>query len=325
MRRREFVTLLVAAAAWPVAAAGQPKTQTIGFLHAASAAPFAKMLAAFKEGLHEAGFIDGHNVVIEYRWAEGNYDRLQPLAEELVRRPVNVIVAVGGSPSAVAARSATATIPILFNTGLDPVRLGWVTSLNRPGGNATGVTQLNVSLAAKRLELLHELLPAATRAAMLVNPANPSTEPEMRETSEAARLLDIQVQFLNATSEREIDNVLAHVSTRNSDGLLLSADLFFFNRRSQLAEIARRNSLPAVYAYREFTEVGGLLSYGGSNAQSYRQLGIYAGRILKGEKPADLPVVQPTKFELVLNLKTAKALGLEVPATLLARADEVIE
>ena len=239
MRRRDFITLLSGAAAWPLAARAQQPT--IGFLHSASAAPFAKMLAAFKEGLHEAGFVDGHNVVIEYRWAEGNYDRLQPLAQELVRRPVNVIVAVGGTPSAVAARAATATIPILFNTGVDPVRLGWVTSLNRPGGNATGVTQINVLLAAKRLELLRELLPAATRAAMLVNLTNPSTEFEMQETSKAARLLDVQVQFLNATSEREIDNVLAPLSTRNSDGLLLSADLFFFNRRSQLTEIARRN------------------------------------------------------------------------------------
>jgi putative tryptophan/tyrosine transport system substrate-binding protein len=281
-------------------------------------------LAAFYQGLSETGYAEGQNLVIEYRWAEGRYDRLPGLAADLVTRKVDVIVAAGGTPAARAAKSATSTIPIIFNSA-DPVGAGLVASFARPGGNLTGVSLLTIELMAKRLELLSELVPQARVIALLVNPTNPITERITSDVQEAAHTKGVQLLILKASSESEIDAAFASLVQQHADALVVSTDPFFGSRREQLVALALRHAVPAIYEWREFAAAGGLISYGPSLMAAVRQVGIYAGKILKGEKPADLPVQQPTRFELVINLKTAKALGLTVPQTLLARADEVIE
>jgi putative ABC transport system substrate-binding protein len=327
MRRREFVTLLGGAATWPLAArAQQPAMPVIGFLGGESPDLWANYIRAFQQGLRETSYVEGHNVAIEYRWAEGRSDRLPALAAELVRRQVTVIAAPGSTPAALAAKAATATIPIVFVIGADPVGIGLVASLARPGGNVTGVVTLNVEIAQKRLELLHELFPTATSFALVVNPTNPAlAEPVARDLQAAARMLRVTLHVLHASSDPELDAVFATATQLRTAGLVIGPDFFFNGRIEQLAVLAVRHALPAVYQWREFTAAGGLLSYGGSVTDVYRQAGVYTGRILKGQKPADLPVQQTTKVELFINLKTAKALGLTVPTALLVRADEVIE
>jgi ABC-type uncharacterized transport system substrate-binding protein len=326
MNRREFITLVGgAAAAWPLAAgAQQPAMPVIGFLNGGSPGPYAPYVAAFRQGLKEAGYIEGENVTIEYRWLEGQYDRAPSMAAELVRRQVAVIVA--NSPGNLAAKAATTTIPIVFTTAGDPVQLGFVASLSRPGGNLTGVTQLNVEVGPKRLELAHELVPAATIIGLLVNPANPTlAEPITRNLQEASRTLGLKLHVLHASTEREIEKAFATLLQLRAGALVISPDPFFVIQSEQLAALALRQALPAIFQYRQFAAAGGLASYGGSIADAYRTAGVYTGRILKGEKPADLPVQQSTKVELIINLKTAKALGLTVSLPLLGRADEVIE
>jgi putative ABC transport system substrate-binding protein len=328
MRRRDFITGIAgSAAAWPLAVrAQQPAMPVIGFFGSASPDAFADRLRAFRQGLKDAGFVEGENVAIVYRWAENQIDRLPALATELVRRQIAVLVATGGLPAALAAKAATATIPIVFAVGEDPVRLGLVASLARPGGNMTGVNFLLQELVAKQLGLLRELVPGATRVAVLVNPANAAnTETTLRDVEAAARTIGLQIQVLNASTSREIEAAFATLVRDHADALYVSGDVFFFTRRLQLATLTTRHAIPAIYAVREFVETGGLVSYGTSLTEAFRQVGVYTGRILKGARPADLPVVQSTKFELVINLVTASALGLEVPPTLLARADEVIE
>jgi putative tryptophan/tyrosine transport system substrate-binding protein len=327
MRRREFITLLGGAAAtWPLAArAQQPAMAVIGFLSSASPDAFGYLVAEFRRGLNDTGHVEGKNVLIEYRWAQFQYDRLPTLAAELVRRPVTVIVASGGIGPTTAAKAATTTIPIVFTTGTDPVREGLVASLNRPGGNVTGVSFFASSLGAKRLELLHELLPAATTVGMLVNPTNAATELEVVDVQAAARALGMQVQLLAATTEQDINEAFAYLAQRGIGALLLQTDPFLLTRRTQLVALAQRHAVSTIYQFREFAAGGGLMSYGPSNRDAYRKAGVYAGRILEGEKPADLPVQLPTRFELVLNRKTANALGLMVPTSILVRADEVIE
>ncbi len=328
MRRRDFITLLGGAAAtWPLAArAQQPAMPVIGFVNFASPQTYTMQLAAFLKGLGEAGYVDGQNVVIEYRWAEGRNDRLPAMLADLVHRPVAVIAATS-TPAALAAKAATTTIPIVFETGGDPVRLGLVTSLNRPGGNVTGVTQTNVEVAPKRLQMLHELVPTATSIALLVNPTNPAlAEPTMKELKAAARTLGLELNVLDASTERDFDAVFAKLLQLRAGGLVIGPDPFFISRQEQLAALTVRHVVPAVFEQREFAAAGGLISYGGKVADSYHLAGIYTGRILKGDKPTDLPVQQvTTKVELVINLKTAKALGLDVPLRLLNAADEVIE
>jgi putative tryptophan/tyrosine transport system substrate-binding protein len=325
--RREFIiTLSGAAVAWPVAShAQQPALPVIGYLHSGSLAPYAHLVAAFHQSLKETGYIEGRHIAIEYRWAEGHYDRLPALAEDLVGRHVALIVAQGGDPSVLAAKSATATIPIVFTCSSDPVKLGLVASLNRPGGNVTGFWLYTSLLGAKRLELMRQLLPANTSIAVLVNPDNPNADIDTADLQDAARTLGQSISFVKARSETEIDAVFATFGERRVSALLVNTDPFFLARHAQFVALAARNGIIAIYAQREFVAGGGLISYGANLADGYRQVGIYAGRILKGEKPADLPVVQPTKFEMAINLKTAKALGLELPASVLARADEVIE
>jgi putative ABC transport system substrate-binding protein len=328
LRRRQVITLLGgAAAAWPLAArAQQQKMPTIGFLHPASPEPSADRPRAFRQGLKEEGFDEGKNVAIEYRWADNQIDRLPALAAELVRREVAVIAALGGNNSALAAKSATTTVPIVFAVGEDPVKLDLVSSLARPGGNLTGINLFIVELAAKRLELLHELVPGAVRIAVLVDPANAATtESILRDVEAAARAERLQVQVLNASTSREIEAAFASFVGDRPDALFVGTSPFFIARRVQLAQLAARHAVPAIYQDRLHAEVGGLISYGASLTDAYRQVGIYTGRILKGAKPADLPVVQSSKFELVINHPTARMLGLDMPATLLARADEVIE
>jgi putative tryptophan/tyrosine transport system substrate-binding protein len=326
MRRREFITLLGGAAAWPLAArAQQAAMPVIGFLHGGSPVAWAGQLRGFHRGLKDAGFIEGENVAIVYRWAEGQLDRLPALAAELVPRPVSVIAA-SPSAAALAAKAATTTIPIVFHIAADPVGLGLVASLARPGGNLTGISFLQIELAAKRLELLHELVPTATRIAVLVNPANPvNAEATVRDVETAARAMSLQIQVLNASNAREIDAAFTSLARDRLDALYVGADQLFTVRRVQLVQLAARLAVPATYSAREFTDIGGLMTYATNLTDSYRQIGVYVGRILKGEKPADLPVLQPTKFELVINAQTAGTLGLTVPPTLLARADEVIE
>jgi ABC-type uncharacterized transport system substrate-binding protein len=325
--RREFITLLGgAAAAWPRAArAQQPAGPMVGFLSARSPASGAFMAAAFREGLSESGYVEGRNVRIEYRWAEGHYDRLAELADDLVRRDVAVIAAISGSPAALAAKAATKTIPIVFGNGGDPLTSGLVASLNRPAGNMTGVTFYTVALAGKRLELMRALAPTAVAMGFLVNRNNPAEEPEIRDAEAAARAHGVGLYVLNITSERDIDAAFTTLLERRAAALVVGSDPVFFGFSGKLIELTARHAVPAVYYAREFAEAGGLMSYGSRQNDTYRQAGIYVGKILQGAKPPDLPVMQPTKFEFVINLKTAKTLGLQIPDNLLALADEVIE
>jgi putative ABC transport system substrate-binding protein len=324
MQRREFITLLGSTAAtWPLAARAQQRAMpVIGFLGSTSLQGYTARLRAFAQGLKEEGYIEGQNVAVEYRWAEDHDDRLPVLAAELVHRPVTVIAA-GGSPSSVAAKAATATIPIVFETATDPVTLGLVASLNRPGGNLTGVTNLNVEVGQKRLELLREMLPAATNIAVLVNPSAPAvTEQFLSGLQAAASALGMQLHVLHASTDRDLDAVFA---TLRADALVIGPYLFFNSRMEQLGALSLRHAVPAIFTYRPFVAAGGLLSYGANETESYHLLGIYTGKILKGANPGDLPVQRSTKVELIINLKTAKALGIAVPLALSGRADEVIE
>ena len=324
MKRREFITLLGgAAAAWPLAARAQQAMPVVGFLNSASADGYAISARAFRQGLKDTGFVEGQNVAIEYRWAEGQYNRLPALAADLVHRRVDLIVANG--VAILPARAATTTIPIVFTTSLDPVQLGLVASLSRPGGNVTGVTSLNVEVGPKRLELLHELAPAVNLIGLLVNPNNPNAQTLSRDLQAVAGKLGLQLHVLHASSERDFDRVFAELVQRRAGALVIGPDAFFTSHSEQLAALALRHALPAVYQFPEFTAAGGLMSYGSSVTELYQTAGVYTGRILKGDKPSDLPVQQMTKVELIINLKTAKALGLTVPLPLLGRADQVIE
>ncbi len=330
MKRREFITLLgSAAAAWPLAAlAQQPAMPVVGFLNAASPDLFAHVVRAFHLGLSEMGYVEGRNVAIEYRWAENQYDRLPELAAELVRRRVSVITTGSSTLAALAAKAATTTLPIVFLMGADPVQFGLVASLNRPGGNLTGITTLNLEMTPKRLQVLRELLPTTTIMAVLVNPTNaPATvETEVRQVQAAAHTLGLQmVHVLQASTERDLDSAFSTLIQRRAGGLVISADTFFSGKSVELAALASRHAVPTISPYRDFVTAGGLTSYGGSVTELYRLAGVYTGRILKGEQPADLPVQQVTKVQLAINLKTAKALGLTVPTLLIGRADEIIE
>jgi putative ABC transport system substrate-binding protein len=327
MRRRDFIAGIAGSvAAWPLAArAQQPAMPLIGFLSSLSGSDAASITAAFNQGLSGAGYIDGRNVTLEYRWAEGRYDRLPTLAADLVSRRVAVLAAVSGTPAGLAAKAATTTIPIVFAMGSDPVVHGLVTSLNRPEGNVTGVTFFTAPLATKRLELLRQLAPKATTVGVLVNPDNPPSLLEGRNVPAAAQTIGFRTQVFNASTASQIDDVFAAIAPHPVEGLYVSADPLFFNQRAKVAALAARLVVPAIYADREIAVAGGLISYGASRSDAYRQAGLYTGRILKGDKPGDLPVVFPTRFELVINLKMAKALGLDVPERLLALADEVIE
>jgi putative tryptophan/tyrosine transport system substrate-binding protein len=325
MWRREFITLIGGAAVgWPLTArAQQPAMPVIGFLNSEARDLYEQFVRAFHQGLKEAGFVEGRNVVVEYRWAEGNYERLPALADELARRQVAVIVA--NPPCVLPAKAASATIPIVFTTSLDPVAAGIVRSLSRPGGNLTGITSLNVEIEPKRLELLHELVPTATIIAALVNPAGPNAETQSASLQAASRTLGVQLHLLHASTEAELDQAFATLAQTGAGALLICADPLFVSRSAELAALAARHAVPSIWQGSEFVAAGGLASYGTSIAYIYHQLGIYTGRILKGEKPAELPVQQVSKIELVINLKTAWALGITVPLPLLGRADDVIE
>jgi ABC-type uncharacterized transport system substrate-binding protein len=326
VNRRSFITLLGAAAAWPLAArAQQPAIPVVGYLHSSSPEMWVSYVAAFRQGLSETGFVEGRNMAIEFRWAAGRVDRLPELAADLVRRRVAVIATPANTPAALAAKAATATIPIVFAVGSDPVAMGLVASLNRPGGNATGINFQTVELVAKRLGLLRELAPQATRFVALVNPQTAFTDAVVKELQASAATLGLSVEILHASTNSEIDAAFASFAQRPGSALIISPDAFFTSRRAQLVTLAARHALPTVFSQREFAEIGGLVSYAPSFATVFQQTGIYVGRVLKGEKPAELPVLQPTKFELVVNLTTAKALGIRIPDNLLALADEVIE
>jgi ABC-type uncharacterized transport system substrate-binding protein len=323
MRRREFITVLGATALLPIVVRAQQALPVIGFINGTSAQKYEPQVAAFRGGLKESGFVDGENVAIEYRWAEGDYARLPALAADLVKHQVSVIVA--NTPANVVAKNTTSTIPVVFTTASDPVQIGLVTNLNQPGGNVTGVSQLNASLGPKRLELIHELLPTATDVALLVNPHDPERADKFTaEVRDAATRLGLHLHILQASSEDEIEKAVAALEAKSS-ALMVGADAFYNANARLLAEATLRHKVPTIYEYDEFTRAGGLMSYGGDISESYRWAGIYAGRILKGAKPADLPVQQSTKVELIVNLKTAKSLGIAVPMSLLGRADKIIE
>jgi putative ABC transport system substrate-binding protein len=326
LKRREFITLLVGgAAAWPLSTRAQQQVlPVIGWLNPGSPEATTSYRAAFLDGLKEGGFVEGRDVTFEYRWAEGHNDRLPALAADLVKRQVNVIVAAG-TPAALAAKAATATIPIIFQQGADPVRAGLVASLNRPGGNVTGVTNVTTTLAAKRLDLLHNLLPSIATIGVIIDPTGPSQQQQRADLQEAATALHLQLVFLNASNEMEIEAAFTTAMRQRIGALIVTDSAILDGYRQQLVTLARFNAIPAMYTFRQFAAAGGLISYASSITQAFRLTGIYAARVLKGEKPADLPVQQPTKFELVINLRTAKALGLTVPEKLLALADEVIE
>ena len=325
IRRREFMAMLGAAAAWPLAArAQQPAVPLVGFLGGETPELRSRDVQALRQGLSEQGYVEGRNFAFEFRWAEDQTDRLPGLAVDLVRRQVTVLVA-NGTPPALAAKAATSTIPILFNTGGDPVELGFVSSLNRPGGNLTGVTALNVAIGPKRLELLHEIAPTAHVIALLANPINPNGDALAREVQTAARTLGLELHVLNAGSEHDLDQAFATLSQLQAGGLVIATYGYFVSRPAQLGARVLRQRVPAIFVSREFAAAGGLMSYGGNLSEEFRLLGVYAGRILKGEKPGDLPVQQATRFELIINLTTAKALGVTVPVSLLTRADELIE
>jgi putative ABC transport system substrate-binding protein len=325
--RRRFIVTLGSAATWPLAVhAQQPPTPLVGFVSSRSPHESAYLVSAFRQGLKEGGYVEGQNVTIEYRWAEGKYDQLSALAADLVRHRVAVIVSAGGMVTALAVKAVTPTIPTVFiSAGIDPVKAGLVASLNRPGGNVTGVNMLSVALEAKRMQLLHELVPKAAMVAILINPKTPDVETEITDLQAAASTIGWRTQVEKAGTEGEFETAFEAIVRNHADALVVAADPFFTSRREQLAALAARHAIPAIYEFREYAAAGGLISYGTSLADGYRQAGLYAGRILKGAKPADLPVMQPTKFELVINLKTAKALGLEVPLHIQQIADEVIE
>jgi putative tryptophan/tyrosine transport system substrate-binding protein len=324
--RREFITFVAGAAAvWPIVARAQQQIPKIGWLFGVSAEAGQPTLAAFRKALSDAGYVEGRDVQFEYRWADGNYDRLPSMAADLVMRSVTLIVTGGGEPAAFAAKAATSSIPIVMVVGSDPVKEGLIHSLNRPGGNITGATVFSYQMESKRLSLLHEAAPAAKTIAVLLNPSNPAAELQMRDAREAAPRIGIEVLTFNANTESEFERIFATLAQRQVGGLVVAADPFFNSRRTRLIALAEQYRLPAIYEWRQFAVDGGLMSYGTVLTDAYSQAGTYAGRILKGEKPGDLPVVQPTNFQFVINLKTAKALGLEIPPTLSARADEVFE
>ena len=327
LRRREFITLLGATAgAWPLAArAQQPAMPVIGYLGAQSPAAFASRIAAFRQGLGETGYVEGRNVAIEFRWAQGRHDRLPGLAADLVARQVAVIVAPGGAPAAIAAKSATTSIPIVFEMGADPIAIGLVASLNRPGGNLTGVSSLNVEVTPKRLEILHEAIPTGAVVAVLLNPTSPTADSQLKQLQEAARTLALQLHVLHASTEGEFDKAFATLHQLRPKGLVVASDTFFATHSEQLAALTARHAVPAIQQSRDFALAGGLMSYGGNFVESHRQAGVYTARVLKGDKPGDLPVQQVTKVELLINLKTAKALGITFPLALSGRADQVIE
>ena len=326
MKRREFISLLGGAAAWPLAARAQQRAvPVVGFLGAPSAGPYERYVAAVHQGLKEVGYIEHQNVAVEYRWANSQYDRLPALAADLVSRGVAVTVPIGGAPAVLAAKAATSTIPIVFNLGADPIGLGLVTNLNRPGGNITGVAMMTLEAETKRLKLLHELAPPSTTVAVLLNPSNAQAQSQERQVQAAARVIGRQVLVLKAATEREIESAFAALAREQAGALLVGADTFFTSQVTLFVVLTARHAIPTIYPFRSYVDAGGLMSYGSSLLDAYRQTGVYAGRVLKGEKPADMPIVQPTKFELVINLKTARAVGVAVPPTLLARADDVIE
>jgi ABC-type uncharacterized transport system substrate-binding protein len=324
--RRKFLATLGGAAAWPLAAhAQQPAIPTVGYLYLGTSEPHAHRVAAFRKGLSDTGYVEGTNVAIAFRWANNQIDRLPELATDLVRQGVNVIVAAGDMSAALAVKAATTTIPIVFSTAGDPVSTGLVFSLNRPGGNITGITYMNVELGAKRLGLLHELIPGAARFATLVNPENPLAKNIVADQRAAASAIGRQIEVLHASTNSEIDAAFAILLDKRAEAVVVNPDALYFGRRVQIVTLAARHAVPAIYPVREFADVGGLMTYGSNPTEQYRQAGVYAGRVLKGEKPANIPVLRASKFEFVINLQTARTLGLEIPSSVLARADEVIE